>query len=98
MRETTVMSVKGVISKLGSIESGFKIKRKDQTGSSSLKLRWWFTIHVDESVLAKLETGWGVVSDHTSWKLQFCYKPGITQPALLLLVVPRSHKFSSTLE
>ena len=34
MRETTVRSVKGVISKLCKIESGFKVKRKDQPGDS----------------------------------------------------------------
>ena len=53
MRETTVRSFKGVISKLCKIESGFIVKRN----------------------LAKLDSGWGVVSDHTSWKLQLCYKP-----------------------
>ena len=75
MRETTVRSVKGVISKLCKIESGFKVKRKDQTGDSSHKPRWWFVIHANESVLAKLDSSWGSVSDHTSWKLQSCYKP-----------------------
>ena len=75
MRETTVRSVKGVISKLCKIESGFKVKRKDLTGDSLNKPKWWFVIHADESVLAKLDSGWGVVSDHTSWKLQLCYKP-----------------------
>ena len=75
MRETTVRSVKGVISKLCKIESGFKVKREDQPGDSLHKPKWWFVIHADESDLAKLDSGWGVVSDHTSWKLQFCYKP-----------------------
>ena len=75
MRETTVRSVKGVISKLCKIESGFKVKQKDQPGDSLHKPKWWFVIHADESDLAKLDSGWGVVSDHTSWKLQLCYKP-----------------------
>ena len=61
MRETTVRSVRGVISKLCKIESGFKVKRKDQTGDSSHKPRWWFVIHGNESVLAKLDSSWGSV-------------------------------------
>ena len=84
IREITVRSVTGVISKLCKIKSRFKVKRKDQPGDSLHKLKWWFVIHADESDLAKLDSGWGVVSDHTSWKLQFCYKPAdsanVTQP------------------
>ena len=75
MHESTVRSVKGVISKLCKIKPGFKVKRKDQPGDSFHKPKWWFVIHADESDLAKLDSGWGVVSDHTSWKIQFCYKP-----------------------
>ena len=33
-------------------ESGFKVKRKDLTGDSFHKPKWWFVIHADESVLA----------------------------------------------
>ena len=84
MHKTTVRSVKGVISKLCKIKPGFKVKRKDQPGDSFYKPKWWFGIHANESDLAKLDSGWGVVSDHTSWKLQFCYKPAdspnVTQP------------------
>ena len=83
MRESTVRSVKGVISKLCKIKPGFKVKRKDQPGDSFHKPKWWFVIHADESDLAKLDSGWGVVSDHTSWKIQFCYKPADSPNATL---------------
>ena len=59
MRESTVRSVKGVISKLCKIKPGFKVKRKDQPGDSFHKPKWWFVIHADESDLAKLDSGWG---------------------------------------
>ena len=84
MHETTVKSVKGVISKLCKIKSGIKVKRKDQPRDSFHKPKWWFVFHADEFDLAKLDSGWGVVSDQTFWKVQFCYKPAdslnVTQP------------------
>lgn len=56
MSETTVT---GVITKLCSIKTGFKIKRKVKSGGRDVKPRWWFAIEAD------LEAEWSPNSMET---------------------------------
>lgn len=80
MSETTVKGVTGIISKLCSIKSGLKIKRKVQPGGQNHKPRWWFVIHAEEDNLCTLEAEWPSVSEQTQWKLLPCYKPIFDEP------------------
>ena len=71
LRESTVRSVKSVISRLCNVNTGIRIKRKTRTLSD--KPQWWYVVHGDESVLSNLESRWDQVSVQTSCQLQPCY-------------------------
>ena len=59
--------------------SDVQIKRKTILDNAGKVKRWWFVVHVPESVLCDLDSLRESLNLQTGWKLEPCYKPG-SQP------------------
>ena len=73
LKNSSVSSIKSVISRLCNIDGGLRVRRKDQEGSMTKRSRWWYVVHGNEPLLNQLETKWDQVKLQTSWKLEPCF-------------------------
>ena len=81
VKSCTVGTVRGVIQRFCKIESGLRVRRKiSKPSSDSNRIRWWFVLHGDETLLTSLESRWEAVNMQTSWKLQPCFMPSELPP------------------
>ena len=75
MKDSTVKSVKNVISRVCKIDGGLRVKRKTKENPVTNRTKWWFVIHADECLLSDLDAKWEQVKLQTLWKLEPCFKP-----------------------
>ena len=75
MKDSTVKSVKNVISCVCKIDGGLRVKRKTKENPVTNRTKWWFVIHADECLLSDLDAKWEQVKLQTLWKLEPCFKP-----------------------
>ena len=73
LRDSTVNSVKNVISRICKLENGIRVRRKTKVSPVSNKTKWWCVVHADEDLLTELNTKWDQVKAQTSWKLEPCF-------------------------
>lgn len=74
MKDSTVKSVKNVISRVCKIDGGLHVKRKTKDNPITNRTKWWFVIHADEHLLSELDAKWEQVKLQTLWKLEPCFK------------------------
>ena len=74
MKDSTVKSVKNVISRVCKIDGGLRVKRKTKDNPVTNRSKWWFVIHADEHLLSELDAKWEQVKLQTLWKLEPCFK------------------------
>ena len=71
LKEHTVDKIKGVLGRFGEL---IGIRRKYKTNkiddSDQRKVRWWFEIAGDESVLRVLEAQWKTITASEQWRLE----------------------------
>ena len=73
LRDSTVNSVKNVISRICKLENGIRVRRKTKVSPVTNKRKWWYVVHADEDLLTELNTKWDQVKVQTSWKLEPCF-------------------------
>ena len=74
MAESTVRSVKNVITRLCNISHrGMYVKRKDRVSAATNKSVWWYIVRADEEILCDLETKWEPIQLQLNWKLEHCF-------------------------
>ena len=74
VKSCTVGTVKSVIQRFCNVESSLRVRRKtSKLSPDSNRIRWWFVLHGDETLLTSLESQWETVNMQTSWKLQPCF-------------------------
>ena len=73
LRDSTVNSVKNVISRICKLENGIRVRRKTKVSPVTNKTKWWYVVHADEDFLTELNTKWDQVKVQTSWKLEPCF-------------------------
>ena len=74
MRDSSCRTVLGTLQRLTSVAQSIEVRRKFKKVGEK-KVRWWFLIRGEESVLECLQTEWANVENSTSWKLEQCYQP-----------------------
>ena len=71
LKEHTVDKIKSVLGRFGErlgIRRKYKTNKIDDNGQR--KVRWWFEIKGDESILQDLEAHWKNITASESWKLE----------------------------
>lgn len=68
-----VNSIKRSLSTYSCIKDRLKeitIKRKFKSSSANKKLKWWFVLRGDESVMETLTDNWKIIKDQKGWQLE----------------------------
>ena len=73
----TTSAVQNAIKRFCGIDS-VQVKRKHKIRSNGSN-QWWFVLHDNEATLCVLESNWSLIEVQTSWKLESCFKPAVSE-------------------
>ena len=77
LRACTHMTVLSTLQRLTTTAEKVEVRRKFKKRDNN-EIRWWFLIRGEETDLQTLETQWENVENSTSWKLERCFQPVVT--------------------